>query len=116
MAERLAECEGRRMKFTAKFVRWGVRTGYQGAPLTTALFCEVHDQAKECMLEQVWFAVGRQIQALRLQRGDRVSFTARVVRYRKDSQPERGVEYCLKRPTQMHKANSDRVLPLFAGV
>ncbi len=61
--------------------------------------------------------MGRQFAALQLQPGDRVSFDARVMRYRKDYRGDREEgEYCLKWPTRMYKMNSGRVLPLFAGL
>ncbi len=83
MTDYLSSNVERRIYFTARFVRWGVRTGWQGAPTTTALFDDVRDHDDNLVVNQIWFTVGRQIQSLHLQPGDLVSFMARVMRYRK---------------------------------
>lgn len=117
MTDYLTSNAERRIYFNARFVRWGVRTGWRGAPITTALFDDVRDHDDNLVVNQVWFTVGRQIQSLHLQTGDRVSFMARVMAYRSAADGvTRGPEFCLKWPTRMHKTNSDRLLPLFAGV
>lgn len=124
MRNELQKREGRRGTFTALFLRFGQKAAYKGAPIVTALFVDVRDDAGQLVTDHLWFKVGRQFAALRMEAGDKVQFEARVASYvkgyrgRRDDWDEEGgisVDYCLKFPTRVRllRAAGEPSLPLF---
>jgi hypothetical protein len=130
MREELAQREGLRGRFTAVFARRGKKRGFDGrAPVPTALFVDVRDEAGQLVADHLWFTVGVQIAALDLQPRDAVGFEARVTQYWKgrvsgryddtDWQPQEK-DYRLSWPTGFRKLSTSgpetKSLPLFQEV
>src|SRR5437867_3718225 len=83
MRERLAALEGKRAVFRATFKRLGAKPSYRGPAIVTLLFVNVRGTAGELVTDHLWFTMCKQWQALDLQSGDEVEFSARGRRYMK---------------------------------
>ena len=68
-----------RHTFTAEFVRFGIKNGWTG-DVPTVLFKNVK-LGDRIVCDHLWFTCGKQFDALGLQIGDIVEFSARVVSY-----------------------------------
>jgi hypothetical protein len=132
MREELAQREGRRGRFTATFVRFGKKRGFDGRPpVATALFVDVRDERGQLVTDHLWFTLGLILQRLELRAGEQIEFEARVTEYYKGyvsgrydddnwQVPEK--DYRLSWPTRARKVTGSgpqelfEELPLFKGV
>lgn len=118
MREKLQERRGQRGTFTATFKRFGLRSAYKGPSLKTALFVDVTDAAGNAVADHLWFTVRLRLERLDLQPGDVIRFKATPEAYskgyrgRRDDDdysswdlPAPGIDYCLKRPSDVSKTN-----------
>lgn len=123
----LAPHLGSRRSFTAQFVRYGRRRGYQGRELITLLFHDIRTGGAT-VTGHLWFTMCQAWRQLALvpNMGTRVQFTATVSTYEKGYRGHRDddygdhsaieTDYCLKRPGNICKAElvsgGDAVQPL----
>ena len=124
MREELKGRCGKRGEFHATFKRSGIRPSHWGVAVT-ALFVNVCDEAGTMVTDHLWFLLGKQMQALGLQPGDRVRFVATVAQYRKrnpdhdgfdgEDTPHCVTDYRLIYPSNMRKLGAPPAssLPLF---
>jgi hypothetical protein len=111
MREELRKLNGQRMTFRACFERFGSKKAYRGPDKITALFCDVQTSADETVTDHLWMIVGKRLDALQLQPGDRVEFDARVSKYRKGywgrcedlDLPPPTIDYRLSFPSKVKK-------------
>lgn len=82
--EKLARLNGVRCGFQAVFVRFGLKSGYKGGPVTTILLKDIVKVGSgEVVTDHLWFTQGKRFEALDLKKGDVVQFDARVTEYNK---------------------------------
>lgn len=107
-----------RHTFTAEFVRFGIKNGYAG-DVPTILFKEVR-LGEKIVCDHIWFTCGKQFDALNLQHGDIVEFSARVSSYikgymgRRDDVWDKPIEqdWRLSFPTKARKiGHNDNAAP-----
>ncbi len=101
-----------RHTFTATFVRFGTKHGWQ-VPERTVLLSNVK-LGTETVADHLWFTCGKTWDQLDLQAGDSVQFDARVGKYQKgyqgyreDVYKPRMTDYRLERPTKASKLPPD---------
>ena len=68
--------------FTAEFVRFGSKRGYEGRKIRTILLKDVKC-GDSIVTDHIWFTMGWQFSDLNLESGDRIEFCARVAPYTK---------------------------------
>ena len=68
--------------FTAEFVRFGRKRGYEGREIRTILLKDVKC-GDSIVTDHIWFTMGKQFEDLQLESGDTVEFFARVAPYTK---------------------------------
>ena len=112
MRKQLKMLEGRRLRFSARFERFGWKSGYMG-PERTVLLTDVRFVPSGGMAtDHVWFTCGKTFDRLDLHPGDRIMFDARVGQYEKGYRGWRAertgeawsaVDYRLERPTKAVK-------------
>ena len=66
--------------FTAEFVRFGSKRGYEGRKVRTILLKDVKC-GDSIVTDHIWFTMGKQFEDLQLASGDRIEFFARVAPY-----------------------------------
>ncbi len=91
MREELKDRVGRRGSFTATFKRTGIRKNSFGVAVTV-LFIDLRDEAGTLVTDHLWFLRGKQMDELKLQPGERISFEATVTSYYKRA-PRDGADY-----------------------
>lgn len=92
MREELAKVEGQRHVYTATFVRFGRKAGWQGRQVVTLLFRDVKTAAGEPATDHIWFTMTKGFEQLGLKPGDRVRFKANSRPYQKGYQGARDYE------------------------
>lgn len=83
MRKELANSENIRDKFTAIFVRYGSKLVHRGTTTTTLLFEQVRNSKGILVAGHLWFTTTREFEKFSFNKGDRVSFDARVKEYTK---------------------------------
>lgn len=81
MRKELQKIAGLRQRFTARFVRFGSKPAYKGAPIVTLLFEDVKDKYGKEYTDHIWFINNKGFKQLNLQPGEQISFDARVKPY-----------------------------------
>lgn len=104
-----------RARFTATVGRFGTKPGWQGRSLRTILLTDIRNESGQIVTDHLWFQVGKRIDALNLQPGDRVNFKARAdyyeagyLGYRDDPDlppPRRDLKLCF--PTDLRKVDKE---------
>ena len=84
MREQLAALDGRRIRVTATFGRFGVRPHYGRILVQTMLLTDLVLLDGTPLAQHVWLTVGARFGALDLHPGDAVAFDARVAPYTRD--------------------------------
>lgn len=111
MRSKLAKFFGQRRVFQGEFKRFGSKSGWKGQ-LKTIMLVKVVDVKTECVVaDHLWFTCGKRFEALALEAGDLVRFTARVTKYLKGYQGfneygEEGfqeLDYLLSYPNKVEK-------------
>jgi hypothetical protein len=102
MREALAAIKGTRARFRATFseFRMFTRGGYG---VERALFLRVRGTGDVELTDHVWVVRGKQINAMNLQPGDEVEFTATVEGYWKGYHDDRRYDYRLARQRDFRK-------------
>jgi hypothetical protein len=112
MREELAKLKGVRRKFQGTFDSYGVKSGWQGRPLRTILLIDVQDcLTHKIVTDHLWINETKQFATITLQKGDTVSFYARVTEYTKGYRGRREdvfdkpiqIDYRLSFPTKIAK-------------
>lgn len=80
MRENLKDINHVRKRFNAVFSRYGVRTSF-GHKKRTLLFLDVKDSYGNDVCDHIWFTDCKGWKSLKLKKGDKVSFLARVKPY-----------------------------------
>lgn len=98
-----------RNKFTAKFERFGSKSGWKGPEMTVLLVDVKNDQGK-VVSDHLWFNFTKGFEKLNLEKGDIVQFSARVREYEKGYKgwgifSETEFDYKLSYPTKIQKIN-----------
>lgn len=84
MREELAKLKGVRRKFRGTFDHYGTKSGWQGRSLRTLLLLNIEDcLTHQIVTDHLWFNETKGFAAANLQKGNVVSFYARVTEYRK---------------------------------
>jgi hypothetical protein len=83
MRHLLKDRVGKRGRFCAAFGHRSSRSNQFGT-VATAIFFDVRDEAGTQVTDHAWFLWSRQMDALKLKPGDRVTFYATVATYTKD--------------------------------
>ncbi len=108
MRKALMRLNGRRLRFTAQFERFGQKNGYKG-PEETVLLTDVCLETGEQVTDHIWFVCGKTFDLLNLKAGCRIAFDARVGEYEKGYRGRRAeesgaawseIDYRLERPTK----------------
>ena len=113
MREKLQKREGKRLKFSGKFERFGSKTGWKGFPEITVLLRDIRDSNGKEVADHLWMNYTKGFQKLgELTQGDVIEFYARVKKYvkgyrgyREELQWERPTEidYKLSHPTKFRR-------------
>ena len=86
MRAELAKFLYQRRAFQGEFKRFGSKSGWKDQ-IKTILLVNVVDVKTECVVaDHLWFTCGKRFEALALEEGDLVRFTARVAKYLKGYQ------------------------------
>lgn len=89
MREQLKPHCDKRMRFVAIFDRYSFRKDHKKRKIKTALVVgAVEKQTKAYMCDHIWFDNSEHFEKLKLQKGDFVEFSARVVAYKKYTVPK----------------------------
>ncbi|GIJ96405.1 hypothetical protein CAPN010_05000 [Capnocytophaga cynodegmi] len=86
MRESFCDNSGKRLRFKAKFVRYGEKSNrYSFLPLTTLLFVEVESLDGEIKEDHIWLNLTKEFEKLEanLKEGVIVEFDARIKLYKK---------------------------------
>ena len=83
MRKNLEKINGDRLQFTATVARFGTKTNYHGFAQKTICFKDVNFICGKVATDHLWMTVGKTIESLNLNEGDKVTFFARVGGYRK---------------------------------
>ncbi|MHB1762654.1 MAG: hypothetical protein ACYCS4_07945 [Acidimicrobiales bacterium] len=112
MRNGLRPYNGKRLRFSAAFERFGTKAGYRG-PERTILLTDVRlSDSDEILADHLWFTCGKIFDRLFLRPGDQIAFDARVGIYDKGYHGRRAEEleqawsetdYRLERPTRAVK-------------
>lgn len=81
MREKLKDLYGKRLLFSGRFVRTGVKGGYKG-PVETILLEDISHDGHQ-VADHLWFNRTKGFKQAHLQRGDDVQFVARCEWYEK---------------------------------
>jgi hypothetical protein len=118
MRKKLEANEGLRGKFTAKFVRTGSKTGYNGYAEETILLKEVRESdTNKIVADHLWFSYTKGFQSVTLTTGVTLEFEARIKKYSKGyvnkqyGINQRQHDYKLSHPTRI-KVINDNANPL----
>ena len=110
MREKLQKLEGKRKKFTARFVRYGVKTFKEHQKRTILLTNVECTTDKRICCGHIWMNMTKEFAKIDFIEGDRISFMARVKKYYKgyrghkeDIQYEKPIEkdFKLSHPTKV---------------
>jgi hypothetical protein len=115
MREALKDRVGRRGEFTAQFKRRGVAASGWGIKVTM-LFIDVRDEAGTVVADHIWFKMGKQMDELKLEPGDRIRFMATVDTYQKrnkddawdDDEPRHVTDFRLVHPSNVRRMGASR--------
>ena len=106
----LKALNGRRCRYRAEVVKFGIKHNYRDYPTQTILLTDVQFAESDIMAtDHLWFTVGATLSRLMLAPGDKIEFDARVGIYEKGYiNPrkyinERETDYKLKRPSRIVK-------------
>ena len=111
MREALKDRVGKRGLFSARFQRRGTMSNDWGVTVTL-LFVDVRDEAQTLVTDHLWFKMGKRMDELKPQPGDRISFMATVDTYEKrnrdsdgfgDDGPRHVVDYRLTHPSNVRR-------------
>ena len=113
MRKKLGELNNQRLRFKAKFIRFGFKNAYRGPDLVTLLLEDVSlFDDKEILSSHLWMNETKEIKSLNLQPGDYISFDARVTKYEKGYRGRRedvfknpSWDYRLSYPTKIRRIN-----------
>ena len=108
----LKEINQQRKRFSAIFVRFGIKNGYKG-PLETVLLKDIKDlETNQILTDHLWFNLTKGFDKIKLQEADVVEFDARVDSYlkgyrgyREDVYKPIEQDYHLARPTNIKLIN-----------
>ncbi len=89
---------GERRRFVGTFVRFGKKTGWKGKTLTTILIEYIKDANNKTVCDHLWFNQTKEFESLKLKKGDRIAFDARVKKYYKGYQ---GYREDVDKPVEM---------------
>lgn len=109
MRSKLKILNTQRLKFFAVVASFGTKKNYHSFPTNTICLQNVTNQNGVVLTDHLWFSVGKTIDALKLQVGDKISFEARVSSYTKGYVNHREfinnqtVDYKLSNPTKFLK-------------
>lgn len=108
MREALAKLNGQRCAWTATFVRYGSKPGFDGRPpVPTILLRDVKDVLGHVVTDHLWFTETVEMKACPLETSVEVAFVARVSPYEKGSGE---TDYRLSHPTSF-RLKSAPVIP-----
>lgn len=108
--KKLSKLEYQLLVFTGRFRRYGIKQGYQGREIDTALFVNILNKEGEKVTDHVWFNKTKGFQQLGMVvQGQLIQFEARVKEYFKGYiNPRKGMfeqekDYKLNYPTKFKK-------------
>lgn len=113
MREALKDRVGKRGEFHAQFKRRGSVNSDWGVKVTM-LFVDIRDEAGTLVADHIWVKMGKQMEELHLQGGERVRFMATVDRYQKrdkdregeDDGPRHVTDYRLTHPSNIRRVGA----------
>jgi hypothetical protein len=113
MREKLKPMENARSRFTGVFERYGRKKAYKGPPIVTLLFVNVKDQLGQSVTNHIWFTQTKGFAQYNFEKGDVVSFDARVKEYwkgykgyRDDVDNSIEKDYKLSNPTNINSSKA----------
>jgi len=120
MRKELGNINGTRKRFIGTFVRYGTKSAYRGAPITTLLFSNIRDVHGKVYSDHVWFTTTKGFEQYNFNEGDNVCFDARVKEYWKGYRGNREdvfspvtKDYKLSHPNKIVKPETATALRLF---
>lgn len=110
MRSELKKVNGKRLKFSGLFERYGSKKNWHGYPETTVLLMQIRNELGEIVSDHLWFNLTKGFEALgSLNTGDKIIFEARSKPYTKgyvnyrEGIDNREVDYRLSHPTKFQK-------------
>ena len=110
MRQELKKKDEERAAFTGIFRKYGTKSNFRGPSTETLLLNDIRDDKGIFICDHLWFNLTRGFEKLgTLNNGDRISFEARVKKYkkgyvnRKIGIDQETVDYKLSHPTKMKK-------------
>lgn len=83
MREKLQNISGKRIKVFAEVDRFGKKKAFKGRDLDTVCLTNLRDVQNNPVCDHLWLVIGKQMERLDLDMGDKISFEARSKPYLK---------------------------------